>query len=51
MRKFSLWISAVLLLSSLPMAVSAAEIDEHWSAPTSTVGDQLGVIFDDRADL
>ena len=50
MKKFSLWISAVLLLSSLPLTVSAAEIDEHWSAPTSTVSDQIGVIFDDRAD-
>jgi hypothetical protein len=50
MKKFSSWISAVLLLSSLPLAVSAAEIDEHWSAPTSTVSDQIGVIFDDRAD-
>lgn len=50
MRKFSLWLSAVLLFASLPMAVSAAEIDEHWSAPSTTVADQLGVIFDDRAD-
>jgi hypothetical protein len=50
MRKFSLWLSAVLLFASLPMAVSAAEIDEHWSAPSTTVADQIGVIFDDRAE-
>ncbi len=50
MKKFSLWLSALFLFSLLPLSVSAAEIDEHWSAPTSTASDQIGVIFDDRAD-
>ena len=50
MKKLALWIGAVLLLTSLPLAVSAAEIDEHWQAPVTTVADQIGVIFDDRAD-
>ena len=50
MKKLALWIGAVLLLTSLPLAVSAAEIDEHWQAPVTTTADQIGVIFDDRAD-
>ena len=50
MKKLALWIGAVLLLTSLPLAVNAAEIDEHWQAPVTTTADQIGVIFDDRAD-
>ncbi len=50
MKKFSLWISAALLLASLPLAANAAEVDEHWQAPATTAADQIGVIFDDRAD-
>lgn len=50
MKKLVLWVGAVLLLTSLPLAVNAAEIDEHWQAPVTTTADQIGVIFDDRAD-
>jgi hypothetical protein len=50
MKKYTLWFSAVLLLTSIPLAVNAAEVDEHWQAPVTTVADQIGVIFDDRAD-
>ena len=50
MKKLALWIGGVLLLTSLPLAVNAAEIDEHWQAPVTTTADQIGVIFDDRAD-
>ena len=50
MKKLALWIGAVLLFTSLPLAVNAAEIDEHWQAPVTTTADQIGVIFDDRAD-
>ena len=50
MKKAALWLGAVLLISALPITVNAAEIDEHWQAPASTAADQIGVIFDDRAD-
>ena len=50
MKKAALWLGAVLLISALPVTVNAAEIDEHWQAPASTAADQIGVIFDDRAD-
>jgi hypothetical protein len=50
MKKFSLWLGIAFLISLLPISVSAAEIDEHWQAPTATAADQIGVIFDDRAD-
>jgi hypothetical protein len=50
MRRISLWIGTVLLLSSLPVAVSASEVDEYWSAPVTTTADQIGVVFDDRVD-
>jgi hypothetical protein len=50
MKKAALWLGAVLFISALPVTVNAAEIDEHWQAPVSTAADQIGVIFDDRAD-
>ncbi len=50
MKKAALWLGAVPLISALPVTVNAAEIDEHWQAPASTAADQIGVIFDDRAD-
>jgi len=50
MKKAAFWLGAVLLISALPVTVNAAEIDEHWQAPASTAADQIGVIFDDRAD-
>jgi hypothetical protein len=50
MKKLSLWLGLAFLISLLPVSVSAAEIDEHWQAPTATAADQIGVIFDDRAD-
>jgi hypothetical protein len=50
MKKHSLWLGIAFLISLLPVSVSAVEIDEHWQAPTATAADQIGVIFDDRAD-
>ena len=50
MKKIALLLGVFLLLAAAPTSVNAAEVDEHWSAPTSTVADQIGVIFDDRAD-
>ena len=43
-------ISVALLLGVVPSTVYAANIDEHWQAPTSSVAGQLGVVFDDRVD-
>ena len=43
-------ISLGLVLSLLPTAGFATSIDEHWQPPTAQAANQLGVIFDDRAD-
>lgn len=51
MKKHVILVALItLVLTGAPLAGSAAEVDEYWSAPPSTTADQLGVIFDDRAD-
>ncbi len=50
--RFALGVASAIALSLLSPAMpsSAATIDEHWEAPSSTSANQLGVIFDDRAE-
>ena len=51
MKKHVILVALIsLVLTSAPVVVSAATVDENWLPPVTTKADQIGVIFDDRAD-